>query len=47
MSEKLNAKNTEFDDSSLITEERDYTNLIIRLKEIKATIAILEKIISI
>ena len=44
MSENLNSnnKNIEFD---LNNEDSDYEDLITRLKEIKSTIALLEKII--
>ena len=43
MSENLNSNNIENDDFNLINEERDYKDLIIRLVEIKSTIALLEK----
>jgi len=45
MSENLNSNNIENDDFNLINEERDYKDLIIRLVEIKSTIALLEKMI--
>ena len=45
MSENLNSNNIENDDFNLINEERDYKDLIIRLVEIKSTIALLKKII--
>ena len=45
MSENLNSNNIENDDFNLINEERDYKDLIIRLVEIKSTIALLEKTI--
>ena len=45
MSENLTSKNIENDESNLNTEESDYKNLISRLKEIKTTITLLEKII--
>ena len=43
MSENLNSNNIENDDFDLNTEDSDYKDLIIRLKEIKSTIALLEK----
>ena len=46
MSEDLNINNLENKESNLKTDDRDYKNLIERLKSIKKTIAILEKIIS-
>ena len=45
MSGNLNSNNIEDNDFSLNNEDRDYKDLIIRLKEIKSTIALLEKII--
>ena len=45
MSENLNSNNFENDDFNLINEERDYKDLIIRLVEIKSTIALLKKTI--
>ena len=45
MSENMTSKNIENDESNLNTEESDYKNLISRLKEIKTTITLLEKII--
>ena len=45
MSENLNSNNIEKDDFNLINEDSDYTDLITRLKEIKSTIALLEKTI--
>ena len=44
MSENLNS-NFEKDEFNLNHEEIDYKDLIIRLKEIKSTITLLEKII--
>ena len=43
MSENLNSNNIENDDFNLNTEDSDYKDLITRLKEIKKTIALLEK----
>ena len=43
MSENLNSKNIENDEFYLKSEESDYEKLIARLKEIKNTIALLEK----
>ena len=43
MSENLNSNNIENDDSNLNNEDSDYKDLITRLKEIKSTIALLEK----
>ena len=43
MSENLNSNNIENDDCNLNNEDRDYKDLITRLKEIKSTIALLEK----
>ena len=45
MSENLNSNNIEKDDFNVKTEDNDYKNLIIKLKEIKSTIALLEKTI--
>tara|TARA_B100000161_G_scaffold222885_1_gene168402 strand:- start:576 stop:719 length:144 start_codon:yes stop_codon:yes gene_type:complete len=45
MSENLNSNNLKSDDFDCKTEESDYNNLIIRLKEIKKKIALLEKTI--
>ena len=45
MSENLNSNNIENDEFNLINEESHYTDLITRLKEIKSTIALLEKTI--
>ena len=45
MSEDFNINNLENEDSNLKTDDRDYKNLIERLKSIKKTIAFLEKII--
>ncbi len=45
MSENLNSKNIENDQFNLNNEESDYKDLIIRLREIKSKIALLEKII--
>ena len=45
MSENLNSNNIENDEFNLNNEDIDYHNLITRLKEIKSTIALLEKII--
>jgi len=45
MSENLNSNNIENDDFNLINEDSDYQDLITRLKEIKSTIALLEKTI--
>jgi len=43
MGENLNSNNIENDDSNPINEDSDYKDLINRLKEIKSTIALLEK----
>ena len=43
MNEDWTASNVENEDFNLSTEEIDYENLIIRLKEIKILIALLEK----
>ena len=45
MSENLNSNNIENDASNLNNEESDYKDLNNRLKEIKSTIALLEKTI--
>ena len=45
MSENLNSNNIENNDSILDNEDCDYEDLITRLKEIKSTIALLEKTI--
>ena len=45
MSENLNSNNIENDKFNLINEDSHYTELITRLKEIKSTIALLEKTI--
>ena len=45
MSEDLISNNIENDEFNLNNEDGDYKDLIIRLKEIKSTIALLEKII--
>ena len=45
MSKNSTFNNTRNRDFHLNTEESDYTNLITRLKEIKKTIVLLEKII--
>ena len=44
MIENLNSNNIENNESTLNSEESDYKNLIIRLKDISLTIALLEKI---
>ncbi len=43
MTENLNSNNTENNEPILITEDNHYNALISRLKEIKSTIALLEK----
>ena len=43
MSENLNTHNIENDEFNLNKEDSDYKDLIIRLQEIKTTIALLEK----
>ena len=43
MSENLNSNNIENDEFNLNTKNSDYKDLFTRLKEIKATIALLEK----
>ena len=45
MSENLNSNNIEKDDFNVKTEDSDYIDLIVKLKEIKSTIALLEKTI--
>ena len=45
MSENLNSNNFENDEFNLNNEDIDYKDLINRLKEIKSTIALLEKTI--
>ena len=45
MSENLNLNNIENDELNMKNEESDYKDLIIRLREIKSNIALLEKII--
>jgi len=45
MSENLNSINSENDESNHNNEDSDFNDLIIRLKEIKSTIALLEKTI--
>ena len=45
MSENLNSNNIENDEFNLKNEEGDYKDLIEKLKEIKSTIALLEKTI--
>ena len=45
MSDNLNSTNIENDEFNLKTEDIDYKDLIARLKEIKSTIALLEKTI--
>ena len=45
MSENLNPNNFEKDEFNFNNEDIDYNDLIIRLKEIKSTIALLEKTI--
>ena len=45
MSENLNSNNFENDKFNFNNKDRDYKDLITRLKEIKSTIALLEKII--
>ena len=45
MNEKTSSNSIENDDFNLKNEERDYTNLITRLKEISKTIVLLEKTI--
>ena len=45
MSENLNSNNIENDEFNLNSEDSDYKDLINRLKEMKSTIALLEKTI--
>ena len=45
MSENLNSNIIENDEFKMNNEESDYKDLIIRLKEIKATIVLLEETI--
>ena len=45
MNEKFTANKIENDDFTFIPEDIDYKNLIIRLKKIRTTISLLEKII--
>ena len=45
MSENLNSNNIEKDDFTVTTEDSFYKDLIVKLKEIKSTIALLEKTI--
>ena len=45
MNEEFNSTNIDNDESYINTEESDYSNLITRLKEIKTSIALLEKTI--
>ena len=45
MSVNLNSNNIEKDDFNANTEDSDYKDLILKLKEIKSTIALLEKTI--
>ena len=45
MSENLNSNNIDNDEFNLINDESDYKDLINRLKEIRLTIALLEKTI--
>ena len=45
MNEELTPNNVENDDFILNTEDADYKNLIIKLKDISTNIALLEKII--
>jgi len=45
MSENLNSNNIENNEFNLNNEDREYQDLIIRLKDIKSTIALLEKTI--
>ena len=45
MIENLNSNNIENDEFNLNNEDRDYKDLVTRLKEIKSTIALLEKTI--
>ena len=45
MNEELTPNNVDNDDFILNTEDDDYKNLIIKLKDISTNIALLEKII--
>ena len=45
MSGNLNSNNIEKDDFNVKTEDSNYEDLIVKLKEIKSTIALLEKTI--
>jgi len=45
MSGNLNSNNIENDDFNVKTEDSIYKDLIVKLKEIKSTIALLEKTI--
>ena len=45
MSGNLNSNNIEKDDFNVNTEDNNYDDLIVKLKEIKSTIALLEKTI--
>ena len=45
MTGKLNSNNIEKDDFNVNTEDNNYDDLIIKLKEIKSIIALLEKTI--
>ena len=45
MSENLNSNNNENDKFNLSNEDIDYKDLITRLKDIKSTISLLEKLI--
>jgi len=45
MSGNLNSNNIEKDDFNINTEDSDYKDLIVKLKEIESTIALLEKTI--
>ena len=46
MDEKIISKNIENDEFNLNSEEKDYNNLINRLKQIRLNIELLKKIIS-
>ena len=43
MNEQISSKNYENDECSMNVEEKDYKNLISKLKEISATITSIEK----
>ena len=45
MVDNLNSNNIENNDFNVNNEDSDYKDLIVKLKEIKSTIALLEKII--